>query len=121
MNTAGCSTSWRYGWHKQRGSHGSLEALEAAAAVVRVIKDAGMEPVTGNRRIRVGDDLPINKAFRLTVTALRPRLHESSSRGGRLSGRPAILFEGYLAARLTRRRVAICRFERAEIPRIFTV
>lgn len=101
----------------------SSEALKVAELVARVIKEADMEPVIWN-----SDAFVLGMTLLETIESLPFDCHgavllatpdRSSSRGEETVWAPVpnVVFEyGYLAARLTRKRVAICRFEKAEIP-----
>ena len=101
----------------------SSEALEVAKLVASAIKEADMEPVIwdsgafvlGMTLLETIESLP----FDCHGAVLLATPDRSSSRGELTVWAPVpnVIFEyGYLAARLTRRRVAICRFEKAEIP-----
>jgi len=104
----------------------SSEALEVAKLIARVIQEAGeagMEPVIWNR-----DAFVLGMTLLETIESLPLDYHGAvllatpdkySSRGNKAVWDPApnVIFEyGYLAARLTRKRVAICKFGEAEIP-----
>jgi hypothetical protein len=100
----------------------SSEAVKVAELVGKVIKQAGMEPVVWNTIFPAGDIL-LEKIEQLpslvdgAVLLATPDVVCRRS-GERFSAPVAnVIFEyGYLAARLTRKRVAICRFEGAEMP-----
>lgn len=101
----------------------SSEALNVAELVAQVIQEADMEPV-----IWSSDAFRLGMTLLETIESLPFDYHgavllatpdRSCSRGTETIGAPVsnVVFEyGYLAARLTRRRVAICQFEKAEIP-----
>ena len=104
----------------------SSEALKVAKLVARVIEEAGeggMEPVIWNR-----DAFVLGMTLLETIESLPLDYHGAvllatpdkySSRGNKTAWDPVpnVVFEyGYLAARLTRKRVAICKFGEAEIP-----
>jgi hypothetical protein len=101
----------------------SSEALNEADLVEKVIRDAGMNPVVWNRDVFVLgktlleaiEGLPFN--YHAAVLLVTPDV--SCSRKGRSFFAPVanVVFEyGYLAARLTRERVAICKFGEADLP-----
>ena len=102
----------------------SLEGWRAAEAVGKVIRQAGMEPVLWKTIFPAGD-ITLEKIEQLpnlvdgAILVVTPDL--TCNRMGKNEGFSApvqnIIFEyGYLSARLSRRRVAICKFEDAEIP-----
>jgi len=102
----------------------STEALSEASFIANVIrKQPGMEAVIWNRdAFAVGttlletiEKLPFD--FHGAVLLATPDV--SCDRDGKRFRAPVanVIFEyGYLAARLTRKRVAICRFQQAEVP-----
>jgi hypothetical protein len=104
----------------------SSEALKVAKLVARAITEAGdgsIEPVIWNR-----DAFVLGMTLLETIESLPLDYHGAvlvatpdkySSRGDKTVWDPVpnVVFEyGYLAARLTRKRVAICKFGEAEIP-----
>src|SRR5262249_60732651 len=102
----------------------STEALNEAGFIAKVIeKQPGMEAVVWNR-----DAFPVGRTLLETIERLPFDYHGavllatpdvSCKRVGRSFSAPVanVVFEyGYLAARLTRERVAICRFKEAEVP-----
>jgi hypothetical protein len=100
----------------------SEEAVKVAEFVGKVIKEAGMEPVvwdtifpTGNILLENIEQLP-NSVDGAVLVATPDVV--CGRRGESFSVPVAnVIFEyGYLAARLTRKRVSICRFEEAEMP-----
>jgi hypothetical protein len=100
----------------------SEEAVKVAEFVGKVIKEAGMEPVvwdtifpTGNILLENIEQLP-NSVDGAVLVATPDVVCRRS--GERFSAPVAnVIFEyGYLAARLTRKRVSICRFEEAKMP-----
>lgn len=101
----------------------SSEALKVAELVAQVIKEAGMEPVIWNSDafvlgmtlLEAIESFPFD--YHGAVLLATP--DRSCTRGNEtiLAPVPNVVFEyGYLAGRLTRKRVAICRFDKAEIP-----
>jgi hypothetical protein len=101
----------------------SSESLEVAKLVASVIEEAGMEPIIWNRNAFVLGMTLLETIERLPFdyhgAVLLWTPDRSSIRGEETVWAPVpnVIFEyGYLAARLTRKRVAICRFENAEIP-----
>ena len=104
----------------------SSEGLKVAKLIARVIEETGgdgMEPVIWNREafvlgmtlLETIESLPLD--YHGAVLVATPDKY--SSRGNKTVWDPApnVIFEyGYLAARLTRKRVAICKFGEAEIP-----
>jgi hypothetical protein len=100
----------------------SSEAVKVAELVGKVIKHTGMEPVVWNTIFPAGEILLENieqlpSSVDGAVLLATPDVVCERS-GERFSSPVAnVIFEyGYLAARLTRKRVAICRFEGAEMP-----
>jgi predicted nucleotide-binding protein with TIR-like domain len=100
----------------------SSEAVKVAELLAKVIKQAGMEPVVWNTIFPAGDILLENieqlpSSVDGAVLVATPDV-VCERRGEPFSAPVAnVIFEyGYLAARLTRLRVSICRFEGAEMP-----
>jgi len=100
----------------------SSEAVKVAELVGKVIKQAGMEPVVWNTIFPAGEILLENieqlpSSVDGAVLVATPDV-VCERRGEPFSAPVAnVIFEyGYLAARLTRERVSICRFEGAELP-----
>lgn len=101
----------------------SSEALNAADLVEKVIEDGGMMPVVWNRDVFV-----LGKTLLETIESLPFDYHAAvllvtpdvtCSRKGKPFSAPVanVVFEyGYLAARLTRKRVAICTFGEVDLP-----
>jgi len=103
----------------------STEALAEAAFIANVIeKQTGMEAVGWNRdAFAVGRThcWRQSRDFHSIITGavLLATPDVSCKRDGKWFSAPVanVVFEyGYLAARLTRERVAICRFKEAEVP-----
>jgi hypothetical protein len=101
----------------------STEAIELARSVGAAIDAAGMTPVVWNTgAFPVGSTLlerieSLADEFEGAVLLFTPDVH--SVRSGQSANEPVsnVMFEyGYLSARLTRRRVAICLFEDAALP-----
>ena len=101
----------------------STEAIELARKVGTAIEVAGMTPVVwdtgafpaGSTLLERIDSLA--DEFAGAVLLFTPDVH--SVRSGRTADEPVsnVMFEyGYLSARLTRQRVAICLFEDADLP-----
>ena len=100
----------------------STEALGTARLVAEVIERAGMRPVVWDTVFPAGDILlerieELPRTVDGAVLLVTPDV-ACERRGERFRAPVAnVVFEyGYLAARLTRGRVAICGFEGAEIP-----
>jgi len=100
----------------------SSEAVNTAELAGKVIEQAGMEPVLWNTIFPAGEILLENieqlpSSVDGAVLVATPDVDCTRS-GERFSAPVAnVIFEyGHLAARLTRKRVAICRFEGAEMP-----
>jgi hypothetical protein len=102
---------------------GSSEATGLAAKIASAIAAAGMSSVARNMGAFPAGQTFIERIesfpheFDGTVLLATPDL--SCARQGKSFVAPAsnVIFEyGYLSSRLTRRRVVICRFRRAEIP-----
>src|SRR5262245_40971485 len=102
----------------------STEALNEAGFIAKVIeKQPGLEAVVWNR-----DAFPVGRTLLETIERLPFDYHGavllatpdvSCRRDGESFTAPVsnVVFEyGYLAARLTRERVAICRFKEAQVP-----
>jgi hypothetical protein len=101
----------------------SSEALNEAALVENVIEDIGMTAVVWNRDVFV-----LGKTLLETIESLPFDYHSAvvlvtpdvpCSRKGETFSAPVanVVFEyGYLAARLTRERVAICKFGEVDLP-----
>jgi Predicted nucleotide-binding protein containing TIR-like domain len=101
----------------------STEAIGLARSVGVAIAAAGMTPIVWDTRaFPVGSTLlerieGLADEFEGAVLLFTPDVH--SVRSGRTTHEPTsnVMFEyGYLSARLTRRRVAICLFEDAVLP-----
>jgi Predicted nucleotide-binding protein containing TIR-like domain len=101
----------------------STEAIELARSVGVAIAAAGMTPIVWDTRaFPVGSTLlerieSLADEFEGAVLLFTPDVH--SVRSGHRTREPIsnVMFEyGYLSARLTRRRVAICLFEDAVLP-----
>lgn len=104
----------------------SSEGLKAAKLVARVIEEAGdggMEPVIWNREafvlgmtlLETIESLPLD--YHGAVLLATPDKYSTRGKNTIWDPAPNVIFEyGYLAARLTRKRVAICKFGEAEIP-----
>jgi hypothetical protein len=101
----------------------STEAIELARSIGVAIETAGMTPVVWDTgAFPVGSTLlerieSLAEDFEGAVLLFTPDVH--SVRSGQTTQEPVsnIMFEyGFLSARLTRRRVAICLFEDAALP-----
>lgn len=100
----------------------SREALEVAKLVGEVIKETGMVPLVWDTMFPAGDILleaieklpsEVDGAVLLATPDVCCKREEESFDAPVAN----VVFEyGYLAARLTRKRVAICKFEGATIP-----
>ena len=102
----------------------SSEALGVAELIGQVIENAGMEPVLWNTIFPAGDIL-LEKIEQLPslvdgviLLATPDLICDREGRKERFSAPVAnVVFEyGYLSGRLSRKRVAICTFEGAEMP-----
>jgi hypothetical protein len=101
----------------------SSEALNEAELVAKVIEDADMKPVVWNRDafvlgvtlLETIENIPFD--YHAAVLLVTPDV--TCSRNGNTFSAPVanVVFEyGYLAARLTRKRVAICKFGEVDLP-----
>lgn len=105
----------------------SSEGLRAAEAVGEVIEDAGMEPIlwktifpAGNILLDAIEQLP-SSVDGAVLVATPDLVCDRAEKKERFSAPvPNVVFEyGYLSARLSRKRVAICSFGDAEMPSDF--
>jgi hypothetical protein len=101
----------------------STEAIELAHKVAVTIEVAGMTPVVWDTgAFPVGSTLleridSLADDFQGAILLFTPDVH--SVRNGQTADQPVsnVMFEyGYLSARLTRQRVAICLFDNADLP-----
>jgi CAP12/Pycsar effector protein, TIR domain len=101
----------------------SSEATELATKIASAIAATGMSPVVWNMGAFPAGQTLIERIesfpheFEGAVLLATPDI--SCTRQGKSFAAPAsnVIFEyGYLSSRLTRRRVAICRFKKADIP-----
>lgn len=101
----------------------SSEALPEAKMVEIAIREAGLEPVVWHRDVFFAgktlletiENIPFD--YHAAIILITPDIKASRKEETFFAPVANVIFEyGYLAARLTRARVAICRFGQADLP-----